>query len=142
MNKIDDNYYQPDFSIADKYINFSSEILRLSLLGISGVATFLSYYLKGDKCNCIKIELPEKTVLIITLFFFTISAGFSLAHRFYATDSLSYLIANLRTQSQNEKTGLRKTLKKAENMLIYAEWFFAFGIIAFVFAVIIIINNL
>ncbi|MES2727935.1 MAG: hypothetical protein V4643_12575 [Bacteroidota bacterium] len=142
MNTIEENNFQPDFTVADKYIQFSSEILRLSLLGITAIATFLLLYLKKEFGTCFTIGNPEKALLFITLLLFTFSSGLALTHRFFATDSLAYLIAYLRKKDSKEKKGLIKNLKASEKVLIYAEYTFGFGVFAFVCVLLILICNL
>lgn len=132
MKPIQENDFQPDFTIADKYIQFSAEILRLSLLGITAIATFLSFYLKDGGIKCFTVNNTEKVFLFITLLLFTLSAGLALAHRFFATDSLAYLMAYLRKGDRKEKEGLKRNLKASEKVLIYAEYTFGLGVFTFV----------
>jgi hypothetical protein len=144
MKDFIDSQFKPDFEIADKYISFSSEILRLSLLGITAIATFFGFYLNRN-CACplaVVITSYESLFLIVTIILFTLSAGFALAHRFFATDSLTYLISKLRTNDKNESKGLIRILKRAGSMLIFAEWTFGFGVFTFVVSLIILILSL
>jgi hypothetical protein len=136
-----DEQYKPDFEIADKYMQFSSELLRLSLLVITGISGFLVLYSQNKLENLGVFNCWIKCALVLTLLVFGVCIGFCLAHRFYATDSLAYLIANLRKNTKKEKVGLIKNLKNAERMLIYAEYSFGVGVFAFIVCVVIIIAN-
>jgi hypothetical protein len=97
--------YLTDFDISKRYIDFSSELLRLSLLAISGICYLLFV---SDNFKVCDFNLDK---FIVALSLFTISSCFALAHRFYATDALSYHIAFLRKQDQKEKAGLKRCLK-------------------------------
>ena len=109
MNDIKDCDYKPDFEILDRYINFSSELLRLSLLGISGFGTLLLLKYSKD----IKLELNESTkvLLFLSVILWSLSSGFALAHRFFASDSMAYHIAYLRKNEIEQKIGRKKLLK-------------------------------
>jgi len=135
MIELNDNQFKPDFEIADKYISFSSEIMRISLMGITGIATFLMFCLEKDILNKVPITKLTENLVITSIICLTICTGFCLAHRFFATDSLAYLVANLRKNNIDEKKGLRKMLKISAIMLISAELCFAFGIFSFIVAV-------
>src|ERR1700735_1944155 len=49
MSAIEDNEYKPDFEILDRYLKFSSELLRISLLAIGGFGTIVLVKLKGEE---------------------------------------------------------------------------------------------
>lgn len=133
MIAIEENKYKLDFEIADRYISFSSELLRLSLTAISALGTLLYFSIKKK----IDVELSgiDKVLVFITIMLFTLAAMSSLAHRFYATDTMSYHITYLRTNSEKEKIGRRKCLKVSENFLIITEYLFGGAVLTFVFAI-------
>lgn len=122
--------YKPDFEIADKYINFSSELLRLSLLAITGIGTLILFTFKEG--SILHLTLFDKYMLFATLLIFALASGAALAHRFWASDSLSYHIAYLRKKTQNEKDGRKACLKRAGNFLILTEYLFGFALFFFV----------
>jgi hypothetical protein len=134
MSDLNEMDYQPDFEIADKYINFSSELLRLSLLAITGIGALMMY--SFDKESNLHLTMLDKYLFFLTLFFFALASGTALGHRFWASDSLSYHIAYLRKKTQEEKqkekVGRRLCLKRSANFLIYTEFLFGFAIIIFV----------
>jgi ATP/ADP translocase len=127
-NKLNEMDYKPDFDILDRYINFSSELLRLSLLGISGFGALILY---GNKENRMILNHETTTALFLAVIFLSIAAGFALAHRFFATDSMSYHVCYLRKNEQAEREGRNKRLKISGNMLIASEYSFAVGMILF-----------
>jgi len=140
MLDITENNYKPDFEIADKYINFSSELLRLSLLAITGIGALIMYTFKGD--SNLHLTLFDKYRFFTALIFFSLAAGTSMFHRFYASDSLSYHIAYLRKKTKDEKDGRTKALKKAEMFLIITEYLFGIAIVIFGIAILkLLINN-
>lgn len=133
METINDCDYKPDFELADKYISFSAELLRLSLLAITGISTLILYSIK--KTPDVLLTSCDKYWLFITLLFFALAAGGALAHRFWASDSLAYHIAYLRTKTQKEKIGRRFCLKLSGYLLIITELLFGLAIIVFVITV-------
>ena len=132
MEQIEENHYKPDFEILDRYINFSSELLRLSLLAITGIGSLIMLSI-GEK-NDIHMMAQDQKYFFITILLFALTSGAALFHRFYASDSMSYHISYLRTKTEKQKTGRRTYLKRAEWSLITAEWLFGFSVIAFVYA--------
>ena len=50
----DNDYKEPDFEIMDRYINFSAELLRISLLAIGGFGAIMLIKLKNES-NTISI---------------------------------------------------------------------------------------
>lgn len=131
--EIEEQNYKPDFEIADKYISFSSELLRLSLLAITGIGALIMY--SFDKDSSLHLTQVDKYLFFITLFFFALASGTALGHRFWASDSLSFHIAYLRTKNPEEKTGRRLCLKRSASFLIYTEFLFGFAIIVFVYTI-------
>lgn len=130
MSELNEMDFKPDFEIADKYINFSSELLRLSLLAITGIGALIMYSFDND--SKLHLTQTDKFLFFATLFFFALASGTALGHRFWASDSLSYHIAFLRTGKQKERDGRRSCLKRSASFLIYTEFLFGFAIIFFV----------
>src|SRR4051812_47706676 len=88
-----DNFdYKQDLDILDRYVNFSSELLRLSLLGISGFGALVLYSKGGGKSGHDLLTEHVSPILFTAVVFFAITAGLTLSHRFIATDSMSYHI--------------------------------------------------
>ena len=87
-----------DWKIADGYIAYSSELLRISLLAISGLAAI---YLK-DRSN----------VFTLPLIALVISAALSLLHRFLAIDSMAYHVSSLRRRRRRREAFTKADGKK------------------------------
>ncbi|AWI25894.1 hypothetical protein [Flavobacterium pallidum] len=126
---INEQDYAPDFEISDRYIKLSAELLRLSLLAITGIVTLLYNYK-----NCNSGPMYDFKYFFIAISGFILCCGASLAHRFYATDCLSYHMAYLRTKDTIEKSGRKKCLKRSEIALIATEYLFGVAIFAGGFA--------
>lgn len=130
-----ENDYKLDFEILDRYLNFSSELLRISLLAMGGFGAILLINLKNENEN---LHLSKFPSLFISICFFSVCAGLALFHRFYASDSMSWYISYLRAKadkneikSTKEQIGMHKALHKASIFLILTEIIFAVGIIFF-----------
>jgi len=140
LKKLDESQFKADFEITDRYINFSSELLRLSLLAIGAFATLVFYKLKQESPPVDQTELLSSLkMFFLPVLFFALTAGAALIHRFYATDCTSYYVCWLRyenegrkEEAQRERKKLRAHLKYSEAALIAAEFFFAAAVLIFV----------
>ena len=133
VTEIRENDYKPDFEIADKYISFSSELLRLSLLAITGIGVLMMYTYETN--STLDLTVYEKYWFLATLLVFALAAGASLAHRFWASESLSFHISYLRKKDQEERKGRNRCLKRSAIFLIISEILFAIAILIFVVAI-------
>jgi hypothetical protein len=120
MNNID---YEPDFEISKRYIDYSAELLRLSLLAITGI-----FYLLFNKDDFKAFLIINSYWIFLILLSFTACCCFALLHRFYATDALSYLIAFLRNNKSEEKKGYIRCLKLSERYVIVCQYSFGFAL--------------
>jgi hypothetical protein len=86
---LDEKYIKPDIAVNEKYQNFSSEVLRLSLAGL-GVFGFLFK-------NVFK-EMPHfpKVLSGLAMVFFGIAAAAALCHRYFSSDAIACQIKYLR----------------------------------------------
>jgi len=127
--------YKPDFEILDRYLNFSSELLRISLLAIGGFGSILLIKLRDEKDHP---PLHHLHFLFISICFFALCAALSLFHRFYASDSMSWHISYLRAKADDneekanrERKGLHKALRYASRFLILTEYIFGIAVLFF-----------
>ena len=74
MKDIIDSHYKPDLEIADRYINFSSELLRLSLLAITGIGALILANFKED--SGFHLTLGNKYCFLISILLFAAAAAF------------------------------------------------------------------
>jgi hypothetical protein len=149
MKPINENDYKPDLEICDRYISFSSELLRLSLLAITGLGALIFLNFENKRSSIAQnqgftLNDDDKGFVLITLILFAFSAAGCLAHRFYASDSMSYHIAFLREEDpkkqQDEKDGRKRCLKRAEVLLIITECLFGTAVIALVATLIVLLR--
>ena len=101
--KIDAEQIKSDFEVLDRYQNFSSEMLRLSLLGIGALAFLLKEVFATSKpdevnryINLILTTPNIKSLVSISIVLFAIAAACALCHRYYSSDSMAYHIRYLR----------------------------------------------
>lgn len=58
----------------DRYVNFSSEMLRISILGITAIAGLFVFYFKGGNDHFL-LNASDKVMLMISVGMFALSAG-------------------------------------------------------------------
>jgi hypothetical protein len=85
-----------DWRAAEAYTNYSAELLRLSLLAMTGIATLL--FKLSDKPGVQISQISCGFQLAIAAFL--ISAMCALFHRFVATDAMVYHITHLRLKEK------------------------------------------
>lgn len=91
---------QSDYELLDRYQSFTSELLRLSLIGI-GVYAFLLKDL-NETFRRIADNPTTKWLSLFSISFLALAAACSLVHRYYSSDFMAYHIRYLR---------IRKALK-------------------------------
>ncbi|HEU4718729.1 MAG TPA: hypothetical protein VFU15_12885 [Bacteroidia bacterium] len=101
---LDDKTYSADLALMDRYTKFSSELLRISLLGFSAIGVLVKY--GGGSLQ--KSGSYAHHQLVFASAFLGLCAAFSLAHRYFATDSMAEFISALR----KEKSGRNATKEK------------------------------
>ena len=107
--KIDESEYKADLEVLTKFQNFSSEILRLSLLGISVFGVLLN----GNFFNLNEIKL----YIVLAIICFGLSAAFSLGHRFWSTSGFMCHIKFLRVDKQQIKDRRNKRYKLSAKLM-------------------------
>lgn len=96
---LEEEVYRVDFEVADRYQAFSTEILRLSLLGVAGYGFLLSEVVfKADPTAEARRFFHEHAWLSLGIVAFGLSAAFALVHRYYSTDCVTHLIRRLRIE--------------------------------------------
>jgi hypothetical protein len=139
LKEIDESQYKVDFDILNGYINFSSELLRLSLFAMGGFGALVLIKIKGEE------KLPgflhQPIFFLFSMLFFALCAGAALFHRYFASDSMSWYIAWLRADAAgnteaaiSERKGFHRMLKFSAWALISAEILFGVGVLFFIIA--------
>ncbi|OHT43970.1 hypothetical protein [Flavobacterium tructae] len=126
---INEDNYKVDFIILEKYQSFSSEILRLSLLGLTIYGFLITNVIfkitDVDKKNFIFIKpfSGNKLLLLLGAVILILTALLALSHRYFSTDCMTHFIRGFRlrqkifeiksAQTDNKKVlnKLKKTLK-------------------------------
>lgn len=140
LKEIDDAQYKVDFEISKDYIQFSAELLRLSLLAMGSFGALVLIKIKGEAGSTAPF-LHDPDLFLLAMVLFAGCAGASLFHRYFAADGLSWYVAWLRTDAEGdtkraleERTGFHRLLKRSKWSLIAAEIFFGGGVLVFVIA--------
>lgn len=87
-----DDDFDDDVVILEKYQLFSSEVLRLALLGLSAIGLVVSIASKVDRSTppLLDLRAPGVYLLIVSgSIALSLAAGFALVHRYYSTESMS-----------------------------------------------------
>jgi hypothetical protein len=94
--------FKNELDLLDRYQGFSSEILRIALLGLSAlgalVFTLLPAKLEAGKTQ-IQISIEAKWFLLLSAVLFGLASAFSLAHRYLSTDSTANHLLVLRLET-------------------------------------------
>lgn len=102
---IEEDNYKVDFIILEKYQNFSSEILRLSLLGLTIYGFLITnvIFKITDTVNKYIFVGPfsaNKALLFVGAVFLILAALFSLGHRYFSTDCMTHFIRKFRLKQK------------------------------------------
>jgi hypothetical protein len=142
LKEIEENQYKVDFEISKGYIDFSSELLRLSLLAMGGFGALVLIKIKGENHRDMPEFLVHPSIFIVSMILFTLCAGTTLFHRYYASDCLSWYIAWLRADKEGrgedakrERKGFHKMLWLSKWSLILSEFLFGGGVLFFIVAI-------
>ena len=105
--KLEDDAFRADFEITDKFQALSSELLRLSLLGIAGYGFLLSNIAIQDASPSpfFKGLSSHAWMLGIGVSCLGLAAGAALTHRFYSTACLLYQVSILRLLKRPDNPG-------------------------------------
>ena len=142
LKELDENQYKVDFDIAKGYIDFSSELLRLSLLAMGAFGALVLIKIKGEAKDTLPQFLQHPGLFITAMTFFALCAGTTLFHRYFAADCMSWYIAWLRADKEGraddakeERTGFHKMLSLSKWSLIFSECLFGGGVLFFIWAI-------
>ncbi len=106
---LDEQTVEHDFAILERFQDFSAELLRLALLGISAIGFAVSKMLFPDKeGGALHISDNAKVLLAISLIFFGLATGSALLHRYAAADSMSWHLQAMRRYARGNKEDLVK----------------------------------
>src|SRR5262245_43329871 len=156
-----EDIYKVDLAVLDRYQLFSSELLRLSLLGIAGYGFLIANIVLKVTAGAGQFPLfaaflHAKFPLILGVAALGFSVGAALGHRYFSTDCITHYVRRLRLVKrcgdlhdgslewhknagiiEHEETSLDKDLKKCTRLLIVSSVCLGLGAacIAWAFAV-------
>ncbi len=123
---IDETKYKADLELLTKHQNFTSEILRLSLLGIAVFGALL-------KLPSFSFDKIQSEVLVaLTLFGF--STVFALAHRYYSNNGFENHIRYIRKPEKSIKSTRNKSYQASARFMLLACVCMGGGALALAFA--------
>ncbi len=151
--KIPDHSFKYDLDLLGRFTEYSAELLRLSLIGISAIGYTVGKMVFPEKVeNGTNVSFPDGLIvfLCLSLLLFCISAGSALLHRFKVTDSMSWHLQAIRRYERNEGSDTEianKEIKKrfrrfvvSRQALIVSALTLGLATVAFVIAIFIIIT--
>lgn len=101
---LDEDYYKVDFAILDKYQMFSSELLRLSLLGLAIFGFFIAnvIFKAVDQSTYIFLKpfISNKPLFILGAISLLLSALLALGHRYFSTDCMTHFVRRFRLRKR------------------------------------------
>ncbi len=119
--EVDDKRYKVDIDVLEKYQSFTTEVLRLSLLGIAGYGFLITNIaLKMVKDG--DYELLDKLVASPSMLAFGaialgISAGTALGHRYFSTDCLTHFVRRIRLDNSLTKNAEQLGREEVEEII-------------------------
>lgn len=98
-----------DLTLLERFQEFSAELLRVALIGISAIGFVVARLVLPEKdARPIVIPPIPKWLLISSLIALGASAAAALAHRFYAADSMSWHLQAMRRYERNSGSDAEK----------------------------------
>ena len=140
--------FKPDFDLLDRYISYSSELLRISLLGIGAYGSLAIYAVEnpGSSTHIIPVLKSPSSVLAVVLLLLT--SALCLLHRYVATNSMTNLVKKIRgresgktkADSDTDKA-LRFNFSVSSYSLILSAITFGFGLVVFFVSTLSLLGN-
>jgi hypothetical protein len=139
--------FRNDLDLLDRYQAFSSEILRIALLGLSGLGALVFFLFGKDRQISVTLTSWGKWVTIVSAIFFGLAAAAALIHRYCSADSMSCQLELLRLELANRESpswekrvkAMReernRMLARAQQSIFLAPVFLAVGGLSFVFPI-------
>ncbi|RLS57600.1 MAG: hypothetical protein DWH91_04170 [Planctomycetota bacterium] len=106
---VDEAQYKPDLELSDRYQQFSSELLRLALLGMAGIGFLISdVVLSKEHPLYLAMLRDARWFLVVSIICLSLAVGGALAHRYLATDCISDEIHFLRELKRSGRDTARR----------------------------------
>lgn len=89
--------FTDDLEMLKQYQSFSGELLRLSLLGLTGISVIIFTVIKENN----DLGNTPRYFIISSAILFGVSSAAALAHRYCSSDSLAFQLSILRRELRN-----------------------------------------
>jgi hypothetical protein len=101
---VSEELYKADLAVTDRYQTFSTELLRLSLLGIGVFGFLLKEVILNEKVRTDYLQpfVEVRGWFVAGLAALAGSAAFALAHRYVSSDCIAYQVRYLRLKSARD----------------------------------------
>lgn len=102
---LEDGACRDDFNLTDRYQSFSSELVRVALLGIAVCGFLLKTVYFADKHDAFLAALKTHGQLFqFGVVCLAASAASALLHRYFSSDSMAFQVGYLRLRELRDKT--------------------------------------
>jgi hypothetical protein len=108
---LDKDLYEHHFGLLAHYQKHSSELLRISLIGLAATGIMLGFA-PADAQSPFAAALlhdPARLTVVAAIICFALAAAFALRHRYYSTDSMASLLDALRYAQHRSKISASET---------------------------------
>lgn len=122
LKELDESQYKVDFDISKGYIDFSSELLRLSLLAMGSFGALVFIKIKSEAKATDPYFLQHTALFLISMGFFAFCAVATLFNRYFASDCPSWYISWLRALNKGKTDAAIRERKGFHNMLFLSKW--------------------
>ncbi len=162
--EIPEDRYSADMALHDRFVSFSSEMMKLAIGGIVAVGFILTLLAGKGALPPIVYSPAFATAAIASVSFFVLSAGSSLVHRFLAADgiyhhlrAIKHLIlaeepdataqipardvAAVRAEAESDECNRNRKFGLSERWLLLSGGLLFAGLASFVSAIIFILRN-
>lgn len=105
-----------DLTLLERYQEFSAELLRVALIGITAIGIAVSQILFPDSGarSSVHLDRSARALLLGALVMLAVSAAAALAHRYFAVDSMSWHLQAMRRALRNEGSDAQTSAREAE----------------------------
>ncbi len=98
-----------DLALLERFQEFSAELLRVALIGISAIGFVVSRIVLPEKeATQVVLDHTVKWLVIAALISLAVSAAAALVHRYYAADSMSWHLQAMRRYERNAESDVQK----------------------------------
>ena len=123
--ELPDNTFEHDLAVSERYQSFSTELLRLSLLGIAAIGFLIAnILLKGAPQSGAQANIPHnlfpvpfKYLISSSLICFGLSAGCALLHGYVSAATVARHLRAIRLELRRAKAEAEREKEKRESKL-------------------------